>query len=334
MGSDGSPDAGARADEDSLGNLGAVYQDHFGLRSAPFGLTPDTDFFFARASHQAALNTLLVALRSGEGFLKVTGEIGLGKTTLCRRLLRALAEEGESKWTTAYLPHPAGSRAALLLMVAEELDCLPRTVRERESELMLGTIQQRLLKIARTGARTVLVVDEAQALPDEVLEVVRLLTNLETEQDKLLQVVLFGQPELDLRLGQPQLRQLRQRIGFSHRLEPLSRTQFVAYVTHRLQVAGGAPDLFEPDTLGLLFRASRGVPRTINMLCHKSLLAAYGPGASRVRRTHALAAIADTESARLPLWQWPAALLRDHPGWLAAAIGAGTGLALLLHFVA
>ncbi|MCC2656162.1 MAG: biosis protein MshM [Panacagrimonas sp.] len=311
-----------------------MYQEHFGLRAAPFGLTPDTDFFFAQASHQAALNTLLVALRAGEGFLKITGEIGLGKTTLCRRLLRALGEEGESRWVTAYLPHPAGSRAALITMVAEELGCLPRTVREREPELLLGTIQRRLLKVARTGARTVLVVDEAQALPDEALEVVRLLTNLETERDKLLQVVLFGQPELDQRLARPELRQLRQRIGFSHRLGALSHAQFGGYVAHRLTVAGGAPELFADDALDLLYRASRGVPRTINMLCHKSLLAAYGPGAPRVGRAHALAAIADTESARLPLWQWPAALLREHPGWLAAALGAGAGLALLLRYVA
>ena len=311
-----------------------MYQEHFGLRSAPFGLTPDTDFFFDQASHQAALNTLLIALRAGEGFLKVTGEIGLGKTTLCRRLLRALAEESGSKWTTAYLPHPAGSRAAMIAMVAEELGCLPRTVKEREPERLLGTLQRRLIKIARSGARTVLVVDEAQALPDEALEVVRLLTNLETERDKLLQVVLFGQPELDQRLGQPQLRQLRQRIAFAHRLQPLTRAQCAAYVAHRLQVAGGAPELFAPDTLDLLHRASRGVPRTLNMLCHKSLLAVYGPGASHATHAHVLAAIADTESARLPAWRWPATLLREHPAWLAAALCAGAGLTLFLRHVA
>lgn len=303
------------------------------MRTAPFGLTPDTDFFFAQASHQAALNMLLVALRSGEGFLKITGEIGLGKTTLCRMLLRFLTEDA-SRWTTAYLPNPSGSRAALIVMVAEELGCLPRAAREREPELLLGTIQQRLLKIARSGARTVLVVDEAQALPDEVLEVVRLLTNLETERDKLLQVVLFGQPELDQRLALPQLRQLRQRIGFSHRLLPLDRTQFKAYVRHRLQVAGAVPELFSPAALDLLFHASRGVPRTANMLCHKSLLAAFGPGKRQVGPAQALAAIEDTESARLPLWEWPQALLRGHPGWWALALGVGAGLALLLRFAA
>jgi MSHA biogenesis protein MshM len=307
-----------------------VYQQHFGLRIAPFGLTPDTDFFFAQASHQSALNMLLVALRSGEGFVKVTGEIGLGKTTLCRMLLRSLAEDRAANWTTAYLPNPAGSRGALLLMVADELGGLPRSNRDREPEMLLATIQQRLIRIAQSGSRTVLVVDEAQALPDEVLEAVRLLTNLETERDKLLQVVLFGQPELDHRLAQTQLRQLRQRIGFSHRLAPLDRQQFLAYVRHRIAVAGGAPDLFAPAALDLLFRASRGVPRTANMLCHKSLLAAFGPGAPTVTTGHALAAIADTDTAHLPLWRWPGALLREHPAWLAAGLGAAAGIALLL----
>lgn len=304
-----------------------MYQQHFGLRTAPFGLTPDTDFFFAQASHQDALNMLLFALRSGEGFLKVTGEIGLGKTTLCRMLLRSLGEG----FVTAYIPNPAASRSALLLMVAEELGCAAAS--PREPEFVLRDIQRRLIEIAKTGQRTVLVVDEAQALSDEVLEAVRLLTNLETERDKLLQVVLFGQPELDQRLAQPQLRQLRQRIGFSHRIEPLDRAQFGAYLRHRLNVAGGRPELISADAEKLLFRASRGVPRTANILLHKSLLAAFGPGASQVDHRHALAAVQDTDTARLPLWQWPTALLRQHPGWLAAAVCAGAGLALLLQLI-
>lgn len=301
-----------------------MYQQHFSLRAAPFGLTPDTDYFFAQASHQAALNMLLVALRSGEGFLKITGEIGLGKTTLCRMLLRSLGDG----FVTAWIPNPAASRSALLLMVAEELSCADPA--QREPEFVLRDIQRRLIEIAAQGQRTVLVVDEAQALPDEVLEAVRLLTNLETERDKLLQVVLFGQPELDQRLAQPQLRQLKQRIGFSHRLAPLDRAQFLAYIRHRVQIAGGTPELFAPRALDLLYRASRGVPRTANMLCHKALLAAFGPGAPRVEVPHALAAVQDTESARLPLWQWPAALLREYPAWWMAALGAGAGIALLL----
>lgn len=304
-----------------------MYQQHFGLHAAPFGLTPDTDFFFAQASHQDALNTLLFALRSGEGFLKITGEIGLGKTTLCRMLLRSLGEG----FVTAYIPNPAASRAALLRMVAEELGCAADD--STDSDLLLRGIQRRLIEIAKAGQRTVLVVDEAQALSDEVLEAVRLLTNLETERDKLLQVVLFGQPELDQRLLQPQLRQLRQRIGFSHRIAPLERSQFGAYLRHRVEVAGGKPELFSQAAVDLLFRASRGVPRTANILGHKSLLAAFGPGANQVGHAHALAAVQDTDTARLPRWQWPLALLRQHPGWLAAALGAGAGLALLLQLI-
>lgn len=307
-----------------------LYLSHFGLRSAPFGLTPDTDFFFDQASHQDALNMLLVALRSGEGFLKVTGEIGLGKTTLCRRLLRALSEDRGATWTTAYLPNPAGSRGALIQMVADELGGLPRSHRDREPEMLLATIQQRLIKIAQGGARTVLVVDEAQALPDEALEAVRLLTNLETERDKLLQVVLFGQPELDQRLGQTQLRQLHQRIGFSHRLAPLAPEQFRAYVGHRLRVAGGAPELFAPASLRLLYRASGGVPRMINTLCHKSLLAAYGPGATQVQPAHAKAAVLDTESVRGSRWRSALARMRRHPAVTASLAAAGLVIVLAI----
>lgn len=300
-----------------------MYQQHFGLRTAPFGLTPDTEFFFPRASHQAALNMLLVALRSGEGFVKVTGEIGLGKTTLCRMLLRSLG----SDFAVAYLPNPAGSRGALILMVAEELGCLPRV--DREPEILLRTIGKRLIKLAQDGKRTVLVLDEAQAMPDEVLEAVRLLTNLETEHDKLLQVVLFGQPELDQRLARPELRQLRSRITFSHTLQPLDRAQFGAYVAHRLEVAGGSRDLFSPEAIGLIHRASRGVPRIGNILCHKSLLAAYGPGATAVGTKQALAAVNDTEGARhYPAWLAPIVAL---PGRTAFIMG---GAVLLIASLA
>ena len=216
-----------------------MYEKHFGLRTAPFGLTPDTAFFFDRASGQDALNMLLVALRSGEGFLKVTGEIGLGKTTLCRMLLRSLGEG----FTLAYVPNPTASRAALISLIADELGCRPRASSTGvapvpEPEMLLRAIERKLIKIAQSGNRTVLILDEAQALPDEVLETVRLLTNLETEQDKLLQVVLFGQPELDARLARPELRQLRSRITFSHHLAPLDREQFGAYLRHRVEVAG------------------------------------------------------------------------------------------------
>ena len=270
-----------------------MYENHFGLHHAPFGLTPDTRFYFDQASHQEALNTLLIALRAGEGFLKVTGEIGLGKTLLCRQLLNALG----SGFVTAYVPNPAVSPRGLLQTVAEELGGTVDAAATPEH--LLKAINLQLLGNARRQLRTVLVVDEAQALSDDTLEAIRLLTNLETETSKLLQVVLFGQPELDHRLSRAHLRQLRQRITFSYRLQPLDRPQFTAYVRHRLEIAGARQALFSDEALRLLYRASRGTPRLANILCHKALLAAFGPGRAQVGRDDALDAVRDTEGSRL-----------------------------------
>jgi MSHA biogenesis protein MshM len=301
-----------------------MYEAHFGFRHAPFGLTPDTRFYFSEGSHQEALNTLLVALRSGEGFLKITGEIGLGKTLLCRQLLNALGPG----FVTAYVPNPAVTPRALFQTVADELGCHGGGHRPDE---LLKAISERLIENAGKGLRTVLVVDESQALTDQTLEAIRLLTNLETETYKLLQVVLFGQPELDQRLAKPELRQLRQRITFSYRLQPLSREQLVAYVRHRLEIAGTSdPALFGDDALRVLYRASRGIPRLANILCHKALLAAFGPGRPRVGRDEALAAVGDTDSTTLP---WPSRAwlyAQENLGLLCLALVVSLGLAYLL----
>jgi MSHA biogenesis protein MshM len=301
-----------------------MYEAHFGFRHAPFGLTPDTRFYYSSPSHQEALNTLLVALRSGEGFLKVTGEIGLGKTLLCRQLLNALGPG----FVTAYVPNPAVTPRALFQTVADELGC--HGGGHRPDELLKG-INGKLIENAGKGLRTVLVVDESQALTDQTLEAIRLLTNLETETYKLLQVVLFGQPELDERLARPELRQLRQRITFSYRLQPLSREQLNAYVRHRLEIAGTKdPALFGDDALRVLYRASRGIPRLANILCHKALLAAFGPGRPRVGRGDALAAVSDTDSATLP---WPAKAMlyaQENLGLVCLALVVSLGLAYLL----
>tara|TARA_R110000787_G_scaffold13918_8_gene43236 strand:- start:6819 stop:7757 length:939 start_codon:yes stop_codon:yes gene_type:complete len=310
-----------------------VYQEHFGLKTPPFGLTPDTHFFFALASHQAALNMLMVALRSGEGFLKVTGEVGLGKTTVCRMLMRNLASDTTAKWATAYLPNPTRSRGALISMVAEELGCQTDPANRQESEFLLAHIQKKLLANAESGIRTVLIVDEAQALADEVLEALRLLTNLETEHDKLLQLVLFAQPELDQRLKQPQLRQLRQRISFAHQITPLSAAEFRAYVDHRIMVAGGAPLLFPRRVVDLICGACGGVPRLGNILCHKALMAAFGPGHATVSLRDAMAAIEDTEGARIQIWQWPVILVREYGAMLALAVSLGFAVALMISIL-
>lgn len=303
-----------------------MYEAHFGFRQAPFGLTPDTRFFFAQASHQEALNTLLVALRSGEGFLKVTGEIGLGKTQLCRQLLNGLAGD----FVAAYIPNPAVSPRGLLQTFAQELHCIDDV--NATTEQLMQAINARLLENARAQRRTVLVVDESQALSDETLEAIRLLTNLETETYKLMQVVLFGQPELDQRLRQPNLRQLRQRITFSHRLRPLTRSQFDAYVHHRVDVAGARQPLFDAPALGLLFRASGGTPRLANILCHKALLAAFGPGARTVGRAEALAAIQDTEGTALPLSTRALAFTQENFGLIGAALALSLVIAYGLSF--
>lgn len=296
-----------------------MYLQHFGLREPPFSLTPDTGFFFAFRSHQEALNVLLVALNSGEGFLKVTGEVGLGKTLLCRKLLNAL----QDPFVTAYIPNPHLSPGAMRQAITDDLG-IELNSRATQNDVVRA-MTMKLIELARIGKRVVVILDEAQELPEKTLEAVRLLTNLETEKRKLLQVVMFGQPELDRRLREPGLRQLRQRITFSYTLAPLDHGGMTNYVRHRLQVAGwrGAA-LFSADALQRIFRASHGTPRLVNVLCHKALMAAYGGGMDRVDAQHARLAIADTEGAHQPRFAWwplavgaPLAAVVLLSGWLA-----------------
>lgn len=275
-----------------------MYLKHFGLVEFPFGITPDTSFIYAAAGHQEALNTFLVALRTGEGFVKVTGEVGAGKTLLCRRLLKSLGD----KFVTAYLPNPNLEPQTLYLALAEELrmEVAPGI----DQYHLLKALNKRLLDIARQGKSAVVCIDEAQAMPLESLEALRLLSNLETEKRKLLQLVMLGQPELDAKLARPEIRQLQQRITFHYRLPGLEQSEVASYVSHRLRVAGyRGDDLFSKGALKLLHRASAGTPRLINILAHKALMAVFGEGAFLVRRKHLKAAVRDTEGARkLRLW--------------------------------
>jgi MSHA biogenesis protein MshM len=275
------------------------YAAHFGLRELPFAITPDTSYFFACRASQEALNTLLVALSNGEGFLKVTGEVGTGKTLLCRKFLALLDE----RWVSAYVPNPSFEPRSLMLALAEELELGAEAGVDQHH--LLRAITRELLNQARAGRRVVLCMDEAQSMPLETLEALRLLTNLETEKRKLLQVVLFGQPELDRRLEQESIRQLRQRIMFEQRLTGLAEDETGAYVAHRLAVAGYAgPRLLHPAALRELHRASRGVPRLVNILMHKSLLLAYGEASRSVEKRHLRGAIADTPAATPPRRWW------------------------------
>lgn len=277
-----------------------MYLKHFGLTEAPFGITPDTNFVCSLQAHQEALNTLLVALSGGEGFVKVIGEVGTGKTLLCRRLLQTL-DTGD--WVTAYLPNPNLDADTLLRALAEELGV--KEFGELDQYHLLRRVTLALLDFARARKRVVVCIDEAQAMPIATLEALRLLSNVETERRKLLQIVLFGQPELDAALRRPEVRQLQQRIAFHHRLGGLDKGELALYVAHRLRVAGyrGEP-LFSPAAVRALYRASRGTPRLINILAHKALLAAYGEGQGKVDRRHVCGAARDTEGASRPGWLW------------------------------
>jgi MSHA biogenesis protein MshM len=276
------------------------YLKHFGLRELPFGITPDTSYFFACRSIQEALNTLLIAVANGEGFIKITGEVGTGKTLLCRKFLSTLGPS----WVSAYIPNPNLEPRVIQLALAEELGVSGSA----EPHRLEKDLTQRLLDIARQGKRVVLCMDETQAMPLATLETVRLLTNLETEKRKLMQVVLFGQPELDRKLESESVRQLRQRITFQYTLKALARHEVNDYVAHRLTIAGySGPALFTDAALKALHLASRGVPRLVNILAHKSLLLAYGEGARRAERRHVRVAVDDTPSASTPWWWWKAA---------------------------
>jgi MSHA biogenesis protein MshM len=268
------------------------YVTYFGLREPPFGITPDTSFFYACRATQEGLNTLLVALANGEGFIKITGEVGTGKTLLCRKFLATL----DAGWVSAYIPNPMLEPRGLLLALAEELG-IPIDVTADPHRLLKG-ITKCLLDLARLRKRVVLCLDECQAMPLDTLEAVRLLTNLETEKRKLLHVVLFGQPELDRRLAEPSIRQLLQRISFQYSLGGLAKDEVGAYVAHRLAVAGYSRQaLFSESAVAALHRSSRGVPRLVNILAHKSLLLVFGEGGRRVERRHIDSAVGDTPAA-------------------------------------
>jgi MSHA biogenesis protein MshM len=278
-----------------------MYLRHFSLREAPFSITPDTAFFYPHEGAQAALNTLLVALRSGEGFLKIVGEVGCGKTVLCRQLLRALQDE----CVTAYIPNPDMGPDDLLMALVQELNVVIKPPVSRHS--VLHALRECLLQHAQQGRSVVVCIDEAQAIPLRSVESLRLLSNLETEKRKLIQLVLLGQPELDVKLARPEIRQLLQRITFSEYLGPMPPHHVPTYLAHRLATAGlsDATDvkLFEPRAAALMATYSDGVPRLLNVLAHKCLMLAYGENEHRVTPRHVVAAAADTPGIKqTPSW--------------------------------
>jgi len=253
-----------------------MYEAFYGFVEKPFSLTPGPKFLFRSESHVQAMELLQHALERGEGFVVITGDGGTGKTTLCQALL----EQVDRKTFIALLPNPFLSEEDLLKEVLRDLGVISRgkggavQVREPTKQDLVNIFHEFLLSLAPLAARAVLVVDEAQSLPLSILEQIRVLSNLETD-DRLLQIVLVGQPELMALLKSRDLRQLDQRISVRYRLKPLSDEEVSAYVIHRLAIAKGLDIVFTPGALRLVHELTDGVPRLVNMLCDRALLAGY-----------------------------------------------------------
>ncbi len=275
-----------------------MYQQHFGLNAPPFELTPNTAYYFQTQAYREAMEVLQVALHNGEGFLKVTGEVGMGKTLLCRMLLEML-DDHESYWTV-FLPNPTLTPMQLYQAVCAELE-----IDACEAQ-MIDAIHHAFIHHAQHGRQVVLLVDEAQSLSDQTLEALRLLGNLETQTDKLVHIILFGQPELNQRLAQNHLRQLNQRICFQYHLRAWGFSETCAYIAFRMQKSGfSGQNCFTLWSLLCLWQASGGVPRLISILAHKSLMLAYGQGKQHVSYQHVAYAVQDTSSIQTytdPLW--------------------------------
>jgi len=247
-----------------------MYKDFFGLSEMPFNITPDPKFLYLTPTHQEALAHLRYGIQEKKGFIVLTGEVGCGKTTLCRALLNELNPE---TYETALIINPRVEEKALLRDILKELG---RPLSPKSDADIVGVIHDLLLEKARQGKNIVLIIDEAQHLSFQVLEQIRLLSNLETDTQKLLQIILIGQPELSEKLKHRLLRQLRQRILVHYNLKSLSFRETCLYVQHRLTLSNGSgKPAFTYWAMRRIYRHSRGIPRIINNLCDKSLLSAF-----------------------------------------------------------
>ena len=274
-----------------------MYEQHFGLKQLPFTLTPNTSLFHGLLPHYEAIQTVLSAISMGEGIIKVTGEIGTGKTLVCRMLMSQLPANIE----LLYLPNPVMNGAELRQALAKEL----WIDQQGDGIALTDRIHDRLIDLQVEGKTAVVFLDEAQALSDEALETLRLFGNLETDYTKLLQIVLFGQPELDERLQQYHLRQLRQRITFSATLRALNVSETVAYINYRMSESGCEDNPFTLSQMKAIWRASGGVPRLINQLCHKALLISFSEELEKVSAKSVFNAILDTTDTAKPTYYFP-----------------------------
>jgi general secretion pathway protein A len=297
-----------------------MYEDFFGFSEKPFSLTPDPKYLYKSESHANAFELLQYAVRRREGFVVVTGDIGTGKTTLCRALL----EQIDRRTFTALVLNPFLSEDDLLRLILQDFGIVSREdvkagrLSGVSKQDLIDTLYDFLLGLLPIHAGAVLIIDEAQNLPLQVLEQLRILSNLETDKEKLLQIILVGQLNLGPLLRSPELRQLDQRVSIRYELKPLTRDEAAAYVSHRLYVAGGASGVsFTPKALQQVHHLSGGIPRLINLICDRSLLGAYSARTNRV--SHELVArAAETLDLKPP----------DHPrfAWLRRRSQRATGL--------
>ncbi len=298
-----------------------MYLEHFGLSEVPFRITPHTDFFFDGANRGATLEALMYAITHDEGIVKVSGEVGSGKTMLCRVLMERLP----GHVSIVYLANPSLARDDILYAIADELQLeIPENTR---LSAILRTLQDHLIKLYAEGRQVVVLIDEAHAMPAETLEEIRLLSNLESNRHKLMQLVLFGQPELNDVLGRPDMRQLKERITHNFTLEPLVREDIAEYLDFRMRAAGyKGPNIFAPAAIREIAGASLGLTRRINILADKALLAAYSQNTHQITTKHVRAAIADSEFGTMPR--------AGKPAWIAAGatlVLLGTGAAWFLN---
>ena len=261
-----------------------MYEQYYGFVEKPFSLTPDPKYLYRSESHNNAFELLQYALERREGFVVITGDIGTGKTTLCRAVL----EQTDRRTFTALLLNPFLSEDDLLKAILQDLGVISRaedrsSVRTPSKQDLIGTLHDFLLSLIPLEGRAVVIIDEAQNLPLPILEQIRILSNLETDKEKLLQIILVGQLNLIPLLRSPELRQLDQRISVRYQLKPLTEEEVTAYISHRLAVANGARNVtFVPRAIQRIHHYSGGIPRVINLLCERALLGAYSAQTARV----------------------------------------------------
>ncbi len=286
-----------------------MYEEYFGFAEKPFSLTPDPKYLYKSRSHASAFELLQYAIRRREGFIVITGDIGTGKTTLCRALLETI----DRKVFTALVLNPFLSEDDLLKLILQDFGVVSREQVKQgrlagvSKQELIDTLYDFLLALLPIRSSAVLIIDEAQNLPLQVLEQLRILSNLETDKEKLLQILLVGQMELKAQLRSPQLRQLDQRISIRYELKPLTRDETAAYIMHRLLVAGASATLtFMPKALDAIYRLSGGVPRLVNLVCDRTLLGAFAARSNTITRDVVLnaAGTLDLGVSRVPRFSW------------------------------